>query len=361
MSSPIEKAVPGPPHAGGRGEHRSTYSLGELASVCAHYDVGEIRRVLEYRKGSRRSPKVLLDATSGFYLLKRRARGKDDPYKVAFCHDLQLYLAANGFPAPRLVGTRVGNNSMVQLNDRVYELFQYVEGEGFDRTPPPCENAGALLARLHALTREYHPRWPAPVWSYHDDAHVRARLERVGSRGIAPAEVRELSELYDDAAKRAAAPRGRKRPPVQLLHGDWHPGNMIFRGQRVVAVLDFDAARTGPIAADVATGALQFSLMRVGVDADAWPDALDAERFAAFLRGYASGGASADAAILPALMAESLIAEIAAPVALTGSFGTQSPVPFLRMGVRKARWLLENRDRLARLAARSMARAGDSR
>jgi hypothetical protein len=130
---------------------------------------------------------------------------------------------------------------------------------------------------------------------------------------------------------------------------------MIFRSQRVVAVLDFDAARTGMIAADVATGALQFSLMRVGVDADAWPDALDAERFAAFLRGYGSAGARVDPAILPGLMTESLIAEIAAPVALTGPFGGRDPVPFVRMAVRKTDWLLGQAGKLARLAARSLA------
>lgn len=335
---------------------RSTFSLGELAGVCSHYDIGEIRRVLEYRKGSRRSPKVLLDTPAGFYLLKRRARGRDDPYRVAFCHDLQLYLTAAGFPAPRLIGTRTGNNSMVQLNERVYELFDYVEGEPFDRTPTPCEDAGALLARLHALARDYQPRWPAPVWTYHDDDGVRARLDQIAAR-TGSADAAELRRLYDQAARAAAPPKGRRRPPVQLLHGDWHPGNMIFRAGRVVAVVDFDSARTGPVAADVATGALQFSLTRVGLDADAWPDALDAERFAAFLRGYGSTGAAVDTAPLPGLMTESLIAEIAAPVALTGGFGGHDAAPFMRMAVRKAHWLLHHEDKLIRLAGRSLGRS----
>jgi len=43
---------------------------------------------------------VLLDTSTGVYLLKRRARGKDDPFRVAFCHDLQLYLTSRGFPRP---------------------------------------------------------------------------------------------------------------------------------------------------------------------------------------------------------------------------------------------------------------------
>ena len=46
--------------------------------------------------------------------MKRRARGKDDPFKVAFCHAIQLYLASKQFPLPHLIGTKKENNSMLQ-------------------------------------------------------------------------------------------------------------------------------------------------------------------------------------------------------------------------------------------------------
>jgi hypothetical protein len=59
-------------------------------------------------------------------------------------------------------------------------------------------------------------------------------------------------------------------------------------------------------------------------------------------------------------MTESLIAEVAAPVALTGTFGGLPPAPFIRMVVRKSLWMLDNAERLAALAARSLARAKPS-
>lgn len=349
-ASHAEGSAPTPPASDDAS--RSTFSLGELAGVCAHYDVGEIRGVYEFKKGSRRSPKVVLDTEGGRYLVKRRARGRDDPHRVAFCHDLQLYLRGAGFPSAGLIGTRRGNNSMVQLNDRVYELFEFVDGEPFDRTPGPCGDAGRLLARLHRLVREYQPRWPAPTWSYHDDTDVRARVDEIAARRIARAEAGELRRLYDQAA--AQAGQGSGHPAAaQLLHGDWHPGNMIFRGDRVVAVLDFDGARSGPVAHDLAGGVLQFSLTRVGVDPDAWPDALDARRFAAFLRGYGSSAAGADLTKLPALMAEALVTEVVSPIATSGSFAGRDAAPFVRMALRKGRWLLEHSARLAALAERS--------
>lgn len=351
MSTTQDHAPGSPAHEG-----RSAFGLGELAGVCAHYDLGEIRAVYEFQKGSSRSPKVLLETGRGRYLLKRRARGRDDPYRVAFSHDVQLFLQAAGFPTARLVGTARGNNSMVQLNDRVYEVFEFVEGEAFDRTPPPCESAGRLLARLHGLVREYQPRWPAPVWSFHDDGAVRRRLELLGERGIGPAAAGELRRLYDVAgasAARARRPHHGSAPGAQLLHGDWHPGNMIFRDGRVAAVLDFDGARSGLPLHDLAAGVLQFSLTRVRTNPDHWPDALDAGRFAAFLRGYGPG--AGELAGLPGLMVEALVAEVATPIAATGRFAGREPGPFVRMVLRKGRWLLKRGPALVALARKSVS------
>ncbi len=355
MPAPTEQAhAPDTAPAPQERDSRSSFGLGELAGVCAHYDLGEVRGVYEFRRGSSRSPKVVLDTSRGRYLLKRRARGRDDPYRVAFSHDVQLFLQAAGFPLARLVGTVRGNNSMVQLNDRAYEVFEFVEGEPFNRTPRPCESAGRLLARLHELLRDYQPRWPAPVWSYHDDHGVRTRLGEIAARGIAPAEIARLAELYDRAAGLAlAAPPA----PPQLLHGDWHPGNMIFRGDQVVAVLDFDGARRGPPLHDLAAGVLQFSLTRVRTDPDAWPEALDAHRFAAFVRGH--GPLPGGVAAIPALMVEALISEVIAPIAATGSFAGRRAGPFLHMALRKGRWLLDNAPRLAALAAKSAGERTD--
>ncbi len=343
---------------------RASFGLGELAGVCAHYDLGEIHSVHEFKKGSSRSPKVVLDTSSGRYLVKRRARGRDDPHRVAFCHDLMLFLLAVGFPLPRLVGTAQGNNSMVQLNSHVYELFAFVEGGPFDRTPEPCESAGRLLARLHRLVREYQPKWPAPVLSTHDNRGVRTRLETIAQRDIVRADAEALLAMYNQAATRASrstGPRVEHDPTAQLLHGDWHPGNMIFRGASVVAVLDFDGARRGPIIHDLANGVLQFSLTRVGTNPSAWPDALDAHRFAAFLRGYGAGAAPLDLTTLPGLMAEALVTEVVSPIAVSGLFAGRDAGPFVRMALRKVRWLLKHADRLAALAEQSAGEGtGDS-
>jgi homoserine kinase type II len=140
--------------------------------------------------------------------------------------------------------------------------------------------------------------------------------------------------------------------PKQIVHADWHPGNMLFRDNRVVAVIDYDSARLLPRIIDVANGALQFSIIGGDDDVSKWPDYLDESRFKRFLRGYDEVMLLSQAEIrtIPLLMIEALIAEAVFPIAATGSFGKVDGMPFLQMVQRKIVWIQKSYDRLVELA-----------
>src|SRR4029078_9500102 len=104
---------------------REKFAAEELAIVLSHFDLGTIDSIVEFPRGSRKAPKLLIVTEHGKFLLKRRARGKEDPFKVAFCHAIQLHLSRQQFPLPHLIGTRKDNNSMLQWRGGVYELFEY--------------------------------------------------------------------------------------------------------------------------------------------------------------------------------------------------------------------------------------------
>jgi Ser/Thr protein kinase RdoA (MazF antagonist) len=128
---------------------------------------------------------------------------------------------------------------------------------------------------------------------------------------------------------------------------------MLFRGNRVAAVIDYDTARRAPRAVDIANGALQFSITMKGRDPLDWPAPLDEGRLKRFCRGYETvkeGVISiAELAALPWLMIEALIVEGAVPIAATGSFAGYSGAGFLRMVNAKTQWLEHNAARLTTL------------
>lgn len=351
--------------ARGRGGERSQFDAFELAIILSHYDIGPIATIKEFPRGSRRAPKLLLRSDKGRYLLKRRARGRDEPDKVAFCHAIQLHLAERQFPLPHLIGTRRHNNSMLQWEGRVYELFEYIKGTGYDGSLEATHDSGRVLALFHKLLAEYEPEHESARGTYHNARGVFGALEQL------PAKLREkypdadtggrvtkLAEFLH-ASYRQAAERveqlGLAQWPQQIVHSDWHPGNMLFRGSRVVAVIDYDSARLAQRVIDVANGALQFSITSAGDDPNNWPEYLDETSFKRFLIGYDSVYqdqpahllSSAELVAIPWLMIEALIAESSIPVAATGSFSYMSGLDFLFMVERKVRWFQAHADDLA--------------
>jgi len=342
---------------------RSIFVTDELAIVLSHFDIGTIEAIQEFPRGSRKAPKLLIRADSGLYLLKRRARGKDDPFKVAFCHQLQLYLASKKFPLPHLIGTKGDNNSMLQWKGGIYELFEYIKGTSYDNSLEATADSGKTLAIFHKLLADYEPEYEPAVGSYHGSRTVAASFEAVprtlGKLDPAGTEAQgdRLPELmdflktsYNEAAMKVND-LGMPDWPMQIVHSDWHPGNMLFRGPRVVAVIDYDAARIQQRITDVANAALQFSILGGGDDPMQWPDYIDESRYKRILRAYDAVPncvlSRAELRAVPCLMIEALIAESVIPIAATGTFARMNGLGFLLMVERKVRWIQKHADKLA--------------
>jgi Ser/Thr protein kinase RdoA (MazF antagonist) len=334
---------------------REQFSAEELAIVMSHFEIGILDSIVDYPRGSRKAPKLLVVSEQGKFLLKRRARGKDDPYKVAFAHALQLYLASKQFPLPHLIGTKRDNNSMLQWRNQVYELFEYIPGQSYPQTLEATFDSGRVLSLYHKLLQSFQSEWQPSGGSYHlapsVEQGLRAIPSAVGGDGRIRALLQFLLESYKHAAEMVES-EGMPNWPKQIVHADWHPGNMLFRENRVVAVIDYDSARVLPRIIDVANGALQFSIIAGDDDISKWPEYLDESRFKRFLRGYDEVMLLSEAEIktIPWLMVEALIAEAVFPIAEKGKFGRLEGIPFLEMVQRKIHWMQRSAEKLIALA-----------
>ena len=347
------------PAVGGAG--RTQFAAEELAIVLSHYDTGVIEAIQPFPRGSRKAPKLVIRSDQGVYLLKRRAANRDDPYKVAFAHQLQQFLADRQFPLPHLFGTRRDSNTMLKWQGAIYELFEYIKGGGYDNSVDSTADAGRVLAIFHKLLREFESDYEPAAGSYHAGRSVGVSFEKMpvmlqksvegqsARRERVPELVDFLRASYEQAAS-AVEELGLAEWPVQIVHCDWHPGNMLFRGHRVVAVIDYDSARIQQRVLDVANGVLQFSILGGGDDTRQWPDQVDFDRFRRFLTAYESVPdcllARAEVQAVPSLMVEALIAEAVIPIAQTGSFARLNGFDFLAMVERKVRWIQSHASQL---------------
>lgn len=139
-------------------------------------------------------------------------------------------------------------------------LYPYVEGHNGchpDLDPRlAMAQTASLIARLHRLTQDLvlpHPR----VRSGSDSHRLLTQFLRfTRDRGVAPGE-RELARMVADAERCADELATRLAPlerdlPRGIVHHDAHCANVLFRGGRLVALIDFDDACPGYLVADLA-------------------------------------------------------------------------------------------------------------
>src|SRR5690606_20325402 len=217
----------------------------------------------------------------------------------------------------------------------------------------------AALAPLSADLAA-RPGSPAGTRCYHAIADMPARIDAARRRINDPrlrSTFLQIASLYEASAERLRL-AGFDAWPATPIHGDFHPGNLMYRSGRIVAALDFDTARRAPAVIDLANALLQFSITRTSADAARWPAAPDLARFSAMLSGYAPPraassramfrrhrpAASGDAGLppirpdqlrsVPPLLIAALIAAAIAPIALTGPFWSVFPPSIVAMAAR---------------------------
>ncbi|MGB8225697.1 MAG: phosphotransferase, partial [Sedimentisphaerales bacterium] len=248
-----------------------------------------------------------------------------------------------------LIHTR-DENTFLEADNHLYELFEFVSGTRFEGKTESVVDAGSVLAKFHNFLRDFSYQ-PMPLkGSFHNSRAVRGHLKEISSEknGQADKSLRKTAEslmtMYNNSSVNINQ-LGFDDWPDQIVHGDWHPGNMLFSGGKIVAVVDFDSLKVSSALTDLANGALQFSIVGGRPNPADWPDYLDQSKLVHFIYGYCEVKKLEDRELktLPDLMIETLIAEAVLPIAATGFFVNLSGTDFLAMIQRKCSWIDKNR------------------
>ncbi|HAL45009.1 MAG: hypothetical protein A2Y12_17475 [Planctomycetes bacterium GWF2_42_9] len=326
------------------------FTAQELALVLSHYDIGIIQQIKPLVAGSRRAPKQIIVSDKGRYFLKRRAKGKEIRGRIEFAHAVQNLLYEKQFPVSKFIPTKDGNNTFLEIEGHIYELFDFAAGIRFNGQPELVENAGLTLAQFHTFLKGRTFSSTSQRNSFHDSKSVRDHLKKIShdhKQQNPEKTASHLLTMYNQSSVNVNQ-FGFDFWPSGIVHGDWHPGNMLFSGSKISAVFDFDSLNIAPFTTDIANGALQFSITAGRPDPSDWPDYLDEAKFSAFISGYCKGNAITENELksLPDLMIETLIAEAVLPIAATGNFSNFSGVDFLKMIHRKCQWIENNKNSL---------------
>jgi Ser/Thr protein kinase RdoA (MazF antagonist) len=245
--------------------------MAEVREVLANYEIGEIHEV-QVAGGTAGKCWRVITAT-GCYFLRCRGTRTSSREAMEFDHGLRMHLLARGVPTAEPMAARSGE-TWVLADGRAFELYPFVEGRAFGGSRAELVDTAQALARFHQAAAGYSARGsydPIPTQFANaapevggsermDDPEVMlAVFEHLARRdpglGCAVEQARRLAQAYDEPVYGAL--------PRWLIHGDYHPGNLLYSDSgRVAGIFDLDWACEHTRSRDLADGVYYFAGQR---------------------------------------------------------------------------------------------------
>jgi len=233
-----------------------------IARVLARYALRG-PRVVERMEASVRNDNFLVEDARGRRYVLRHYRRNPDERRMRFQLAFQQQLYALGYPTSEIIASNAGE-LFLEAEGRAWVLFTFVEGDEYDfSNMAQVAEAGRRLAQFHTVTV------PIDLQEVVLDINVRVHLWWTDGEQ----ELAALEAMYRDDGVgeelvflRSWLARLLCDWPLERLdalpggwvHDDFHGRNMVFAGDELRGLFDFDPLHRGFFVEDVAHALCMF-------------------------------------------------------------------------------------------------------
>ncbi len=272
-----------------RKQERKSFLVQE---ILAHY-LEKVPARLKIRPagGTANFNAIVLTGQKRFFLRQRSPR-YSEPARITFEAAFQQHLHRFGLPVFSPLVTLTGELA-VEKHGRIYQLYPFVPGQRFHHRKAEIESVAGHLAIFHQASQSFQPPVPRILPRYDDPGTALKILEPLKEK--ATRQQKQEIACLEEHLRRIV----RQLPeecywslPTTVIHGDWHPVNLLFFRGKVTGIFDFDWSSRQPRLRDVGDGLL-FFCSQVDQEYDAssiasltQPMKLDRRKVALFLRRY---------------------------------------------------------------------------
>ncbi len=203
----------------------------------------------------RRHRKLVVDTAAGRFLVKTYKRELSILDALTFQHRLSHHLDAHGLPVARILPTRRGK-TLLEDDNWAMELQQFIEAEPMPMNTETLTATARALGKFHQVCRDLPcPPRDARMWRFSEVPRnafqqFYTQAQQTGAPNAEQA-CNEIALFLHEAAKELDAGK-RSTFETGLIHGDWHSGNLMFRGHNLVAIVDLEFAGDGCYLEDIA-------------------------------------------------------------------------------------------------------------
>jgi homoserine kinase type II len=264
----------------------------ELVELAEQFDLGAVREFRAIAAGTINSNFELIADRGRYFVRVNEGKAEAD---VAWEARLVTALAAAGVVTPPPLVARSGLPyapiAPEQGGRKWASVFPWRAGvhvAADEVTPARARAFGAALAELHVAGLALPTAWRRGSIYDHDHLEMRlSRCERVDDKAL----TRAIALLREELAIAKSAAPLRRAATHGIIHGDLFRDNVLWDGDRISAILDFEQASGGSLAYDLA----------VCINDWCWTDAPRVELAAALVAGYRAVRplTAADLAALP--------------------------------------------------------------
>lgn len=223
----------------------TTLTKRDAARIADEFALGDVVSFSGIRNGSVNTH-YLLETKKGRFFLKIDEIKSELEVKQEL--ELLLYLKRQGCPCPQPLKSKKGKHYH-EFHGKYLSISRYFDGTELaleSLTSAHLEAMGHGLANLHLIGKGYKKGidnrfgFTKIVAIYRD---VRKQL---------PSHLKNIIRVLDDEIVYLENYLDNNLPKG-IIHGDFFPDNVKFRGARVVGILDFEAACRGKLIYDLAT------------------------------------------------------------------------------------------------------------
>lgn len=220
----------------------------ELTQLAGTFGLGGVRNVHPIAAGTINSNFEV--TTDGGVVFVRVNEGKAE-VDVAWEARLVSALAERGVITPAPLPALDGR-PYAPLGTKWVSVFPWREGRHLaptEITPALASTFGAALAQLHVAGLALPEAWRRG--SIYDHAHLVARFEGFAHNDD-PELATAITIVGEELAYASEMEVVRRRATQGIIHGDLFRDNVLWDGDRISAILDFEQASGGSLAYDLA-------------------------------------------------------------------------------------------------------------
>jgi Ser/Thr protein kinase RdoA (MazF antagonist) len=225
--------------------------------------IGKLQTV--ERGGGTAGRNLIFTADNKKYFLRGRNPNYSTEQETIYDHSLMKYLAEKGFPVPKPILSSE-NKTWVKLNGRIYELYEYIPGRRFNpQSLLDLQSLGIALARYHEAVNGFKPQGLKPRVEKREDHPelIKPILEDM-LKDAKSSVLKTIKYLLDQLLliQENMSDERYLQLPQLIIHGDFHPANIIFGYDNKIYFTDFDWAGMQAKARDIVDGIMFFAAKR---------------------------------------------------------------------------------------------------